>query len=453
MPSPPTTSPTSPSATSAASPPQTSNSPPATSPSPPTAPPPCPRRRLQHRTHQHQQQPRHRHRAGEQRHHANPHPPCLQRRPERHRLLPRELDFGIQTATSPIATRTVTVTNLSSSPQTFPSQLGSNQSTAYTFAESSSDCPSPTANTKTLAPNSACHITLSFTPATTSTNDGFAQIPWTIGTDSALLTAYTQATDLNLSATEIDFGTQFGTGSDASPTLPRYLYLSNNSANAVTHSPVSLAAPFTLTDHCPTTLEPHTVCQLEITYKSPVAPSADSTTLTLDEGLTVLITGSTHPQPTGIGQSANPNLTVTPSIIKFPNAVLVTSTSSTTQTVTIGNIGAVAFPLALTLTGDFTDATDCTATLAANSTCTVVLTFAPSQPGTRQGLLSVTAGSSSPSYVTLSGTGTAIVTAPNNTLAFGSVLVGQPSVQWYKVNSPSTPSPPPPPRPTSKPSS
>ncbi|WP_256369973.1 choice-of-anchor D domain-containing protein, partial [Granulicella sp. S190] len=36
---------------------------------------------------------------------------------------------------------------------------------------------------------------------------------------------------------------------------------------------------------------------------------------------------------------------------------------------------------------------------------------------------------------TLSGTGTAILTAPNNTLAFGNVLVGQPSVLWYKITS------------------
>jgi len=348
---------------------------------------------------------------------------------------PRELDFGIQTASSPITTRTVTVTNLSSSPQTFPSQSGSNQSAPYTFAESSSDCPAATSTTKTLAANATCHIIFSFTPSNNSANDGFAQTPWIIGTDSILLTAYTQATDLNLSATEIDFGTQFGTAADAGPRLPRYLYLSNNSANAVTHTPVALSAPFALTDHCPTTLDPHTVCQLEITYQSPIVPSADSTTLTLDEGLTVLITGTTKPQPTGIGQSANPNLTVTPSTINFSNAVVVTSTSSTTQTVTIANIGAVAFPLALTLTGDFIDSTDCTATLAGNATCTVVITFAPSQPGTRQGLLSVTAGSSSPVYVTFSGTGIAVVTAPNDTLAFGSVLIGQPTVQWYKITS------------------
>jgi hypothetical protein len=350
---------------------------------------------------------------------------------------PKELDFGIQTSTSPITTQTITVTNLSSTPQTFPSQIGSNQTAPYTFAESSSDCPTASPSTKTLAAGATCHITLSFTPASSSANDGFAQIPWTIGTNSLLLTAYSQAADLNLSATEIDFGTQFGTGSATTPHLPRYLYLSNNSANPIPHTPVTLQPPFTLTDNCPTTLAPHSVCQLQITYQSPTAPSADSTTLTLDEGLTVLITGSTLPQPTGTGQSVNPNLTLTPSAITFPNAVLVTSTSGTTQTVTIGNTGAIAFPLALAITGDFTFTTNCTSTLAANSTCAALITFAPSQPGTRQGLLSVTAGAgTSPAYVSLSGTGTPILSATNNTIAFGSVLIGQPSVQWYKITAP-----------------
>jgi trimeric autotransporter adhesin len=350
---------------------------------------------------------------------------------------PKELDFGIQTSTS-IATRTVTVTNLSNAPQTFASQPGSNQATPYTFAESSSDCStSSIPTTKTLAAGATCHITLSFTPSSTPANDGFAQIPWTVGTGAVLLTGYTQAADLNLSATEIDFGTQFSTAGNTSPHLPRYLYLSNNSANQITHTTVTLQAPFTLTDNCPTTLAPHSVCQLEITYQSPVAPSADSTTLTLDEGLTVLITGNTLPPSTGIGQSVNPNLTVTPTTINFPTAVLVTTTSSTTQTVTIGNTGAVAFPLTLTLTGDFTDTTDCTATLAGNSTCTVLIAFAPSQSGTRQGLLSVTTGSSStPTFVSLSGTGTPVLSTGNNTLAFGSVIVGQPSVQWYKITAP-----------------
>ncbi len=346
---------------------------------------------------------------------------------------PKELDFGIVTSTSPAATRTITLTNLTAQTQSFTSKLGSNQLTPYTFAETSSDCPLTAINTYTLAPNATCHITLTFTASTSSTDDGFAQSNWTIGPGSVLLTAYTQAASLNLSATEIDFGTQFTGGTQ----LPRYLYLSNNSANPIPHSPVTLASPFTLTDRCPTTLEPHTVCQLQITYQSPIAPSADSTTLTLDQGLTVLITGSTLPPPTGIGQSVNPNLTVTPAAITFPTPVLVTSTSATTQSVTIGNTGTQPFALTLALTGDFTDTTNCPATLPGNSTCTALITFAPSQPGTRQGLLSVTAGAgTSPTFVNLTGTGTAITTTPNSTLAFGDVLLGQPSIQWTKITSP-----------------
>ncbi len=356
---------------------------------------------------------------------------------------PKELDFGVETSTSAPSTRTITLTNLTQQPQTFTAKLGSNQLTPYTFAESSSTCPLTASNTYTLAANATCTLTLSFTASASPTDDGFAESNWTIGPGSVLLTAYTQAASLSLSAAEINFGTQFGTTPAAGPRLPRYLYISNNSATPIPHTPVALTSPFTLTDHCPTTLEPHTVCQLQITYESPIAPSSDSTTLTLSDGtaqgLSVLITGSTLSQPTGIGQSANPNLTVTPATITFPTPVLVTSTSTTTQPVTIGNVGAQPFALTFALTGDFTNTTNCPATLPGNSTCTVLLTFAPSQPGTRQGLLSVTAGSgSSPTYVNLTGTGTAISTTPNSTLAFGDVLLGQPTVQWTKITAPFT---------------
>ena len=353
-------------------------------------------------------------------------------------FIPKELDFGIVTSTSLAQTRTLTLTNLTTQPQTITSKILGNQITVYSFTASSSDCPLTAQNTYTLAPNSSCHLAISFTAASSnSTDDGFIQSNWLIGTQSLALTAYTQAASLSLSAPEIDFGTQFDTTPTASPRLPRYLYLSNNSTNSIPHTPVTLPAPFTLTDRCPTTLPPHTVCQLQITYNSAIAPSADTTTLTLDQGLSVLITGFTLPLSTGTGQSVNPNLTVTPATMTFPTPVLVASTSGSTQTVTIGNTDANPFALTLALTGDFTDTTNCLPTLPGNSTCNVLLNFAPSQPGTRQGILSVTAGSgTSPSFVNLTGTGTAITTTPNGTLAFGNVLLGQPTVLWQKITAP-----------------
>ena len=347
---------------------------------------------------------------------------------------PRELDFGIVTSTSPAATRTLTVTNLSPQPQTFLSILGTNELTPYTFAESTSDCPNtgPIPN-KNLAPGASCHITLSFTASSTSSDDGPAQSNWTIGNGFVQLSAFTQATSVNLSSTEIDFGTQFAHGIQ----LPRYLYLSNNAGSPVSHTPLALSPPFTLTDRCPTTLEPHTVCQLQLTYNSPIAPSADSTTLTLDDGSTVLITGSTLPQPIGAGQSINPSLTITPTSVTFPDPVLVTGTSASTETVTIGNTGAQPLPLTLALTGDFTDSTDCPAALPANASCSVLISFSPTQPGTRQGLLSVTTNpGSAPAYVSLTGTGTAILNAANGALNFGDVLIGQPTVLFIHITTP-----------------
>lgn len=339
---------------------------------------------------------------------------------------PKELDFGIETSTSPAATRTITVTNLGTESQTFASA-----STGSHFTEQSSDCTA-SGSSKLLAPGGTCHITIAFTASTDPASDGPVQSNWTIGPGTVRLTGYSQAAALAASATEIDFGTQYTGGIR----LPRYLYLSNNSAATIAHTAVTLPAnsPFTLTDRCPSQLLPHTVCQLQLNYSSPTSPSNDSVTLALDDGLTVLVTGKTLPPPGAGGATVNPNLTVSPSSLNFANAIPVTTASSETQTVTIGNTGPQPMPLALALSGDFTDATSCAPTLPANSSCTVVITFAPTQPGTRQGLLSVTAGAgTTPAYVALSGTATPILATNNGTLDFGSVIVGQPKIQWYKI--------------------
>ncbi|HEV2710567.1 MAG TPA: choice-of-anchor D domain-containing protein [Edaphobacter sp.] len=339
---------------------------------------------------------------------------------------PKELDFGIQTSTSPAATRTVAITNLSQQNQTFTST-----STSPQFTEQSSDCTASGTN-KLLAPGATCHITVAFTASSDPTSDGPLQSNWTVGTGSVLLTGFAEAAALNLSASEIDFGTQYTGGIR----LPRYLYLSNNSSATIPHTALSLPSPspFTLSDRCPSQLLPHTVCQIQLTYLSARSPSNDSITLSLDQGLTVLVTGKTLPPPGVGGATVNPNLTVSPTTLNFPNAIPVTATSSNTQTVTIGNTGTQPTSLALALTGDFTDATDCAASLPGHGTCTAVITFAPSQPGTRQGLLAVTAGSgTTPAYVALSGTATPIFGTNNGTLDFGNVITGQPAVQWYKI--------------------
>jgi trimeric autotransporter adhesin len=347
----------------------------------------------------------------------------------------RELDFGIQTAItntpSFLTPRSITVTNLTQQSQTFTSKLDSTPQSAYTISENAAlNCPVSSSNTRFISPGATCTIGLLLTPHT----DSPISANWLIGTQDILITGYSQSAALTTSTPHIDFGTQYTNGIQ----LPRFLYLSNNSTAAIPHAVVTLpsTSPFTIEDNCPTTLEPRTVCQIELTYSSPQT-SADSTTLTLDQNLTVLVTGKTIPQPGVNGSLTNPNLSVSPATINFPDAVVVAGISASTQNVTISNTGTQPFTLALTLSGDFTDTTNCPSTLPGGVICTVTLTFAPSAPGTRQGLLTVSAGAgTTPTYVTLSGTATSILPSNNGTLDFGSVIVGQPSVQWYKITQP-----------------
>jgi trimeric autotransporter adhesin len=351
---------------------------------------------------------------------------------------PKELDFGVQTSVSPPATRTLTVTNLGTTAQSFLSSLET--PAAREFAESTSDCPlagTPAASgsLKLLPAGASCHLTLALTASSDPARDGILQADWTIGGLSVLLTGYSQAAALNLSSSEIDFGLQFSGGLHP----PRFLYLSNNSTAAVAHTAVTLpsSSPFTVNDLCPSSLAPTTICQLAITYQAASSTSSDAVTLALDAGLSALLTGETLPQPGVNGTAVNPSLSVSPVIAAFANLVNVTGVSSETQTVTIANAGAIAFTLSTTLTGDFTQSTNCASPLAAGAHCIVILSFAPSQPGARQGLLAITAGSGfAPAYVSLSGVATPVLAANNGTFSFGSVPVGEPVTQWHKITQP-----------------
>ncbi|MBS1799254.1 MAG: choice-of-anchor D domain-containing protein [Acidobacteria bacterium] len=345
---------------------------------------------------------------------------------------PREIDFGIVTPSTP-QTRTITITNLAQTPVLAPFTPPP-PPTAGSPLTLTSDCPP--APSQYLPAGATCHLfqNISVPAAITSGRSFSTSAGATTGVNGYSLTAYLDPSALNLSSTRIDFGTQFST--PGSLRLPRFLYISNNSAAPIQHSPVALgsSSPFTVTDRCPTLLDPHTVCQLQVDYLPQQQTSSDSVTLALDQGLSVLVTGQTIPQPGAGGATVNPSLTVTPTSINFPNTVVVTGTSPNTQTATILNAGAQPFPLTLSLTGDFTDSTNCPSVLAAGTSCSAVISFAPSQPGARQGLLAVSSGAgTTPTYITLTGTATAILASNNGTLDLGSTAIGQPVVQWYKI--------------------
>jgi hypothetical protein len=344
-------------------------------------------------------------------------------------VTPHELDFGIVTSTSSANTQTLTIRNLGNTIQTFTSTRINSISAAYGLTESTSTCATTTDGTqKMLAANSTCTITLALTPSSTGSNDGAVNAMWQVGAYDIPVTGYTQAAATSLSATTIDFGRQYRNGLRTS----RYLYVSNAGDQPQAHSSVvSTNAVFTITDECPATLQPHSVCRIATDYRSTTAPSSDALSLVVD-GINVTVLGETLPQPSIGGATVNPNLTLSATSVVFSDPVMVTTASAVVQTVTIGNIGAVPFALQIVLTGDFAQSTDCPASLLGGASCSVNIVFTPSATGLRQGLLAVTAGSTSPVYVALSGTSSAILPSSNG-VAFGDIPLNTPSVQWLKI--------------------
>jgi hypothetical protein len=121
--------------------------------------------------------------------------------------------------------------------------------------------------------------------------------------------------------------------------------------------------------------------------------------------------------------------TISPASLTFTGQTV--GTSSTAQAVTLTNTGATALSFSgITITGtnsgDFTQTNNCGTSLAANSTCTINVTFAPTAGGSRSATLTITDNApGSPQAVSLAGTGLApAVTLSPQSLSFANQLIG-----------------------------
>ncbi len=344
-----------------------------------------------------------------------------------------ELDFSLVAAATPIS-RTFTVTNLGTAAQTFPSAPDNVPSGApYSLTESASTCPgSPSAHV--VSPAASCSITVTLTASTLQSNDGQVKAAWRVGSRDLLVTGFTQASSLAVSATEIVFGPQ---EKPPGSRLPRFLYLINASALPITHSAVTLPenSPFQVVDECPATLEPQSVCGMALTYTQTNSPALDSATLVLDGGLSVLVTGETvSPRLASTSLPASP-LLVASSVIRFATPVTISDISTETQVVQITNPSTSALPIAASLLGDFTSTSTCGTEVAAGSTCALTLRFAPSLGGVREGLLTISAGSGfKPNTVNLQGTAADLLSLADTILNLGDTTVGEPTVRWMQVH-------------------
>jgi len=129
---------------------------------------------------------------------------------------------------------------------------------------------------------------------------------------------------------------------------------------------------------------------------------------------------------TGSGPATD---TLSATALAFPNTA--SGQLSTAQTVTLTNTGSVPLTsIAVSVSGEFQQTNACTASLAANSSCTISVEFAPTTTGLQNGTLSISdITRSQPQTVALSGTGIAPAVLGVNpaSLTFTGQTDGQPS--------------------------
>jgi len=200
--------------------------------------------------------------------------------------------------------------------------------------------------------------------------------------------------------------------------------IKNTGAGALTISSVSFngagATSYAQTKTCGTSLAAGASCTVSITF-NPSAVGAASASLSFADNVTgspqtVALTG------TGVGV---PVVSLSPTSLAFTSTHV--GSSSAAQVVTLKNTGTAALTISnVTFTGSsaasYLQTNTCGASLAANISCAISVTFKPTTAGTLTASLSLAGNAtSSPQNVALTGTGVAplpAVTLSTTSLSF-----------------------------------
>jgi hypothetical protein len=177
------------------------------------------------------------------------------------------------------------------------------------------------------------------------------------------------------------------------------LQLTNTGSAGLSIGSMVATGDFSETNNCGTSLAVGTKCSINVTF-APTAPLSRTGTVALTDNAlntpeNVPLTG------TGIG----PAIAFSPSSLEFSGQFI--GNSSAAQTITLSNSGNATLQIStIGISGDFAETNKCASSIAAEASCSITVTFAPSAPGARDGNLTITDNAAgSPQTLTLSGTG------------------------------------------------
>jgi len=331
------------------------------------------------------------------------------------------------TATPTSVTFPSTVLNATSTGSTITvKNTGSSTATTVSISASSNfgqtnTCP---VAPSTLAAGATCTITPTFTPNTVGSLSGNISIFDSATNSPQVVTLSGTATPATTTVTATPTTYNFG-GQAVGTTSNFQIFTVQNTGAAYTSIAISITGNFAQLNNCGNQLDAGASCTINVTFTPTVAGP-------LSGSISVTDQATNSPQMISLSGSGTGTVVVTPtpSSLTFPSQTVGTTSSS--QSVTVKNTGAVATPLSIgAATGDFAQTNNCLSTLAAGGSCTLTVTFTPTTTGTRTGSISITdQATNSPQSVSLTGTGAAAVitvTATPTSLTFSATAVGSTS--------------------------
>jgi hypothetical protein len=324
-------------------------------------------------------------------------------------LTPASLTYSNQNIGTTSASQALTLTNSLSTSLTGIS-IGLTGTNAGDFAETD-NCGT------SIAANATCTINVTFTPTAAGTRTATLTVTDSAGTQSSTLTG-TGIGTVTLTPASLTYASQnIGTTSAA-----QALTLTNATGGTITSLSVAVtgtnAGDYAQTNTCGTSLANNASCTVNVTF-TPTAAGTRTASIT--------VTDSAGTQSSTLTGTGTWNVTLSPASVAFGSQNVGTTSSPQPVTLT-NNSGAALTGISVSFTGtnaaDFAQTNTCGTSLAANSTCTINVTFTPGAAGSRSATLSVTdAAGTQTSSLTGTGAGGSVTLLPGS-VNFGSQGLG-----------------------------
>ena len=250
---------------------------------------------------------------------------------------------------------------------------------------------------QSVAPGTQCSVNVTFKPTATGTQKGTLVI-----TDSAAgsphtinLSGFGTSGAVSLSASSLNFGAVV-VGASSTQTVT----LTNPAQSPLDIFSIQAGGDYSQTNTCGSVVNAGASCTISVTFTPSTLGTSVGTVILTDTGLgspqTITLTG------TG---ATPPAASLLPASLTFGAQAV--GTTSLPQTVTLANTGGAPLSVAsITTTGSFAETNNCGASVAGGASCSISVTFTPSQTGAATGTLSVSDNAAgSPQTASLSGNG------------------------------------------------